>query len=184
MEVRVSHSISVYRGRVFQVRQDFIELPDGKIAQIDVVDHRGSVSILPLDDEGQIWFIRQYRQPIGTFLLELPAGVAEPGENPQENARRELREEIGMGAKKMDELGSFYLAPGYSNEFMHVFLAQELFPSPLPCDEDEILEVIKISASEAYLLAESGKIQDSKSIVALFWAKPYLLRLGLIKPDA
>ena len=179
MEIELLRSETVYRGRVFEVRQDFIRLPNGKTAQLDIVDHRDSVTILPLDNEGQIWFIRQYRRPIDDFLLELPAGVAEPGEDPLTNAQRELREEIGMASGLIQLLGSFFLAPGYSNEFMHVFLAQDLFPSPLPGDEDEIIEIEKISASEAYRLAEIGKLNDSKSIIALFWARPHLLGLGI-----
>lgn len=180
MKIKVAHSEVVYRGRAFQVRQDFLILPDAKTVQIDVIDHRGSVCMLPIDDEGQIWFIRQYRRPIDTFLLELPAGVAELGEDPLTNAQRELREEIGMAAKKLTELGSFFLAPGYSNEFMHLFLAQGLTPDPLPGDEDEILEIEKISAGEAFRMAEMGELQDSKSIIALFLAGPHLARLGLL----
>lgn len=182
MNIELLRSETVYRGRVFEVRQDFIRLPNGKTAQLDIVDHRDSVTILPLDDQGNIWFIRQYRRPIDTYLLELPAGVAEPGEDPIANAQRELREETGMGAGSIQLLGSFFLAPGYSNEYMHVFLAQDLSPSPLPGDEDEIIEIEKISASDAYQLAETGKLDDSKSIIALFWARPHLLNLGVGRP--
>ncbi len=180
MNIELLQSKIVYRGRVFEVRQDFIRLPNGKTAQLDIVNHRDLVTILPLDSQGQIWFIRQYRRPINSFLLELPAGVAEPGEEPVVNAQRELREEIGMASGSIQLLGSFFLAPGYSNEYMHIFLAQDLFVSPLPEDEDEIIEIEKISASEAYQLAENGKLNDSKSIIALFWAKPYLLSLGIL----
>jgi len=179
MSIELIRSETVYRGRVFEVRQDFIRLPNGKTAQLDIVAHRDSVTILPLDDQGRIWFIRQYRRPIDAYLLELPAGVAEPGEDPLENAQRELREETGMGADSIQLLGSFFLAPGYSNEYMHIFLAQDLFPSPLPGDEDEIIEVEKIPASEAYRLAETGKLNDSKSIIALFWARPFLFDPGV-----
>jgi len=180
MNIEVVRKETVYKGRVFNIRQDFLKLPDGNVVQIDVVDHRDSVTILPVDEAGQVWFIRQYRQPVEGFLLEVPAGVAEVGEDPQTSAQRELREEIGMAAGQMLELGSFYLAPGYATEYMHVFLARDLYPSPLPGDEDEIIEVEKVSASEAVRLAETGKLEDSKSLIALFWARPYLKQAGII----
>ncbi len=180
MKVELLRSETVYQGPVFSIRQDFLRLPGGEQARIDVVDHRDSVAILPIDEEGQVWFIRQYRRPIDCYLLELPAGVREPGEDPLANAQRELREEIGMAARTMHELGSFYLAPGYSSEFMHVFLARDLYPSPLPGDIDEIIQIEKKTASEAIRLAESGELQDSKSLIALFWAKSYLSQQGWI----
>jgi ADP-ribose pyrophosphatase len=113
-------------------------------------------------------------------LLELPAGAAEIGEDPLTGAQRELREETGMAAGILQEIGSFYLAPGYSSEFMHIFLASDLQPAPLPADEDEYLTIEKISAREAIHLAETGKLEDSKSLIALFWSRPHLIRLGLI----
>jgi ADP-ribose pyrophosphatase len=180
MEIEVLRTETVYQGPVFNIRKDFLRLPDGKLAQIDVVDHRGSVTILPVDGDGLVWFIRQFRQPIENFLLELPAGVSKSGEDPRISAQRELREEIGMAANQMEELGSFFLAPGYSTEFMHVFLATDLYVSPLPGDADEIIEINKVSASEAVKLAETGELQDSKSLIALLWARSHLAQLGLI----
>jgi len=178
MEITVLSSEVVYHGRVFDVRQDHLRLPNGNLAQIDMVEHRGAVTMIPVDSQGQIWFIRQYRHAIGKELLELPAGAAEAGESPLISAQRELREETGMAAGDLQEIGSFYLAPGYSNEFMHIFLAGDLHAAPLPPDKDELLEIEKISAREAIHLAESGKLEDSKSLVALFWSKPHLQRLG------
>lgn len=180
MDIKTESSTIVYSGRVFKVRQDLIRLPNGKHAKIDVIDHRNSVTILPLDSQGQVWFIRQYRQPIGRFLLELPAGVSEDGEAPQTCAQRELQEEIGMAASFLQPLGSFFLAPGYATEFMTIFLAQDLKPSSLPGDEDEIIEIEKVSAKQAIHLAENAIIEDSKSLIALFWAKPYFEKMGLI----
>lgn len=164
----------VYQGPVFTVRKDTLRLPDGKQVIVDVIDHLDSVTILPIDEEGNILFVRQYRQPIEDYLLELPAGVAKPGEDPLQCAQRELREETGMGANLFTKLGTFYLAPGYSSEFMHVYLARDLYPSPLPQDEDEVLELEKIPAREALKLAENGGLQDLKSLIGLFWAKSTL----------
>lgn len=178
--IKVVESRTIYKGRAFTIRQDTLHLPNGQVAQIDVVEHRSSVTILPVDDQDRVLFIRQYRQPIKDYLLELPAGVAEQFELPEASALRELREETGMGAKTLIPLGSFYLAPGYSSEFMQVFLAKDLYPDPLPADADEILEVEKINAAEAYRLAEQGKLMDSKSVITLFWAKPFLSEMGVL----
>ena len=180
MDFEVVRSEIVYHGHVFDVRQDQLRLPDGNLAKIDVVDHRGAVTMIPVDSQGQIWFIRQYRHAIRRQLLELPAGAAEIGEAPLTSAQRELREEIGMAAGNLEEIGSFYLAPGYSSEFMHVFLATDLQVAPLPADADEYLKIEKISARQALHLAETGKLEDSKSLIALFWSRPYLARFGLI----
>jgi ADP-ribose diphosphatase len=170
------HTQTVFEGRVFNVRQDRVLYPDGRQVQMDIVDHRDAVTILPVDHDGQIWFIRQYRHAAGRELLELPAGVAEPGEEMSVSAQRELQEEIGMGAKHLEKIGGFYLAPGYSTEYMHVFLATDLFPSSLPGDESEFLRVEKIAAGRALSLAETGQLDDSKSLIALFWARPLLAR--------
>jgi ADP-ribose pyrophosphatase len=171
---KTEHTQTVFEGRVFNVRQDQVLYPDGRRFQMDIVDHRDAVTILPVDSDGQIWFIRQYRHAAGKELIELPAGVAEPGEEMLVCAQRELQEEIGMGAKNMEKIGGFYLAPGYSTEYMHVFLATDLYPSSLPGDESEFLSVEIIDARRALSLAESGQLDDSKSLIALFWARHWL----------
>lgn len=181
MDFLVVRSEIVYHGHVFDVRQDQLRLPNGNLAQIDLVEHRGAVTMIPVDSQGQIWFVRQYRHAIKKILLELPAGAAEIGESPLISAQRELREEIGMASGNLQEIGSFYLAPGYSSEFMHIFLASDLQPAPLPTDEDEFLKIEKVSARQAIHLAETGELEDSKSLIALFWARPHLRRLGLIE---
>lgn len=180
MDFKVVNSETIYRGPVFNLRQDRLALPNGKVARLDIIDHRDAVTLIPLDAEGQIWFIEQYRHATQKILLELPAGVAEPGEAPEISAQREIREETGMAAGEIRRLGSFYLAPGYSTEYMHIFLASGLYPAPLPMDEDEILQVKKLTARQAYHLAENGQIQDAKSLVALFWVRPHLVKMGLI----
>lgn len=181
MTFETEHSQTVFEGRVFNVRQDQVRYPDGRRVRLDIVDHRDAVTILPVDEEGMIWFIRQYRHAAGKELLELPAGVAEPDEQVEVCALRELREEIGMGAKRMERIGGFYLAPGYSTEYMHVYLATDLYPAPLPGDESEALSVEKIEARQAIYLAESKQLNDSKSLIALFWARPLLARLGWVE---
>lgn len=173
-------SATVFQGRIFDVRQDFLRLADSRVIQMDTVIHNDAVTVLPVDSEGNIWFIRQYRHAIGREILELPAGVAETGEDPLDSAQRELREEIGMAAGQLVKIGGFFLAPGYSTEFMHVYLGTELTPAPLPGDETEIIRVETISAGQAVRLAEQGGLQDSKSLIALLWARSTLERMGAL----
>ena len=175
MTFETEDSQTVFEGRVFKVRQDWVHYPDGRRIQLDIVEHNGAVTILPVDDEGQIWFIRQYRHAAGKELLELPAGVAETGEAVEISALRELREEIGMGAKQMEKIGSFYLAPGYSTEFMHVFLARDLRPDPLPGDADEFISVEPIPLDVVLKMIESGKIHDAKTLASLMLAKRHIV---------
>ena len=174
MPFEVMHTETAFRGRAFDVRQDQVSLPDGNQARLDVIVHNESVVMIPLDAEGLIWFIRQYRHPAQKELLELPAGVMEAGEQPDYSAGREIREEIGMAAGKLRKLGAFFLAPGYSTELMHVYLATGLNEDPLQPDRDEFIRVEKISVQEAYRLAESSQIQDAKTLAALLLARPYL----------
>ncbi len=165
----------IYQGRVFAVQQDQVRMPDGKLVQFDVVAHHGAVTILPLDEEGRVWFVRQYRHPAKTNLLELPAGVMEEGEAPGASARREIREEIGMAAGELRSIGTFFLAPGYSTEFMYVFLATQLTAAPLKGDEDEFISVEKIPVQQVTQMVAAGQVQDAKTLAALFLAQPYLV---------
>jgi ADP-ribose pyrophosphatase len=177
MKLKTVQSEKIFEGRVFNIRQDLVELPNGKLARIDLVEHMDSVTIVPLDEEGRVWFARQYRHPTGGELLELPAGVLEPGEEPEDCALREVREEIGMSAGQIRKVGEFYLAPGYSTEFMHVFLAKDLKDDPLTPDEDELISIVQIPLEDTYSMIHSGQIKDAKTIAALFLIRP------LIGPD-
>lgn len=167
-----------YTGPVFDVAKVNIQLPDGRKRVYDLVEHGGSVTIVPVDDEGRILFVTQYRVGANERLLELPAGVLETGEDPLVSAKREIREEIGMAAKEITALGSFYLAPGYTTEYMTIFLAKGLYPAPLDPDEDEFLEIVTMPVEEAYQKAFAGEIQDGKTLAALLLALPYI-KVGL-----
>lgn len=164
----------IFQGKAFNVRRDQVRLPDGKTARLDIVEHRGAVTLLPIDQDGGVWFVRQYRHAAGIVLLELPAGVLEAGEAPEACALRELREEIGMSAGCLDKIGEFFLAPGYSTEYMHVYLARELTPDPLPGDVDEFLSLEKIPPQQVIEKALAGEIRDAKSLAVLLLAKPWL----------
>jgi len=176
MPYQVIESEVVFKGRVFDVQTDHIRLPNGARARVDLVVHKDAVTLLPVDEAGNIWFIRQYRHPIGKVLLELPAGVLEEAELPEDGAGRELREETGMAAGKLRRIGKVYLAPGYSTEALYIFLAEQLYYSPLEPDADEMIEVEKIPLVTAYQMAESGEIEDAKTLGALFFARSYFFK--------
>jgi ADP-ribose pyrophosphatase len=174
MAFELVHSERVYQGRAVSIRRDEVRLPNGHTTRLDIVEHVGSAILIPIDAQGNIHFVRQYRHAAGEEMVELPAGTLDPGEAPLDCARRELREETGLGADEVREIGGFYLAPGYSTEFMHVYLATGLRPSPLERDEDEFLEPLSMPASEALALARSGGLPDAKSLAALLLAGPLL----------
>jgi len=163
-------------GRSFKLRRDHLKTPDGRRTSYEIVEHGGSVVLLPIDTEGNILFVRQYRQPAGQELIELPAGTRNGGESYEACAAREIREETGMAAGKMDRIGDFYLAPGYSTEFMAVFLATDLSSAPLQADEDEFLQLMKVPARQAIEMAQHGEVPDAKSLAALFLARSALQR--------
>jgi ADP-ribose pyrophosphatase len=157
----------VYKGNAFRVQKLNVRMPDNRVRVYDLVVHNDSVTIVPLDEKGNIWFVTQFRMGSEEILLELPAGVLEDGETPENCASREIREEIGMAAGKLHKLGAIYLAPGYSNELNHIYLATDLSPSPLEADEDEFLEIEKYPFISINSMVASGEINDSKSVAAL-----------------
>lgn len=162
------------QGRAFKVRRDYLKTPAGRETSLEIVDHGGSVAILPLDEENNLLFVRQYRHAVREDLLELPAGTRNGDEPFEECAARELREETGMEAGKLRKVGEFYLAPGYSTELMAIFLATELKENPLQADDDEFLNVEKIPLKKALEMAEHGDIPDAKSLAALLLVRPHL----------
>ena len=174
MPFRLIRSEVLLRGRAFKVKRDTLKTPDGRETKLDIVEHNGSVLLLPIDADGNLLFVHQYRHPAGKDLMELPAGTRDGEEPFEECAAREMREETGMEAGKLLKVGEFYLVPGYSTEFMAVFVATELKENPLQADEDEFLQVEKIPLRKAMEMAEQGKIQDAKSLAGLLLARPHL----------
>jgi len=170
MSYELLDSKPIYHGKVFDVRIDLVKLPGNRETKFDIVSHAGAVTILPVDEEGNILFIRQYRHAAGEEILELPAGVIDNGETQDACALRELREETGMTAKNVILLGEFYLAPGYSTEYMYVYFAHGLSPAPLPQDEDEQINVERIPIEKAYRMASHGEIRDAKTLAAMLLA--------------
>ena len=167
-------SENLLQGRAFKVRRDTLKTPDGRETKLDIVEHSGSVVLIPVDQEGNLLFVRQYRHAVGKDLLELPAGTRD-GEEPFEDcAAREIREETGLEAGRLQKLGEFYLVPGYCTELMSAFLATDLKENPLQADDDEFLEVEKVPLRQAMEMAEQGRMQDAKSLAALLLARSHL----------
>ena len=167
---RVTASKRVYEGRIMNVRLDTVEMADGRVAEREVVEHAAVVAIVPVDADGSVILVRQYRLPAQDVLLEVPAGGVDKGEFVDEAAQRELREETGYRAAILERLGGFYVSPGYVTEFIHVFLAMDLTEDALDGDVDEEIEVAQMPLTEAVRLIETGEIKDGKSIIGLLLA--------------
>lgn len=174
MDFKILNRESTYQSHAFNVQKVFLELPNQKQRYYDLVDHKDSVTVLPIDENGDVYFVTQYRLGAERQLLELPAGVMEDGELPEICAMREIKEEIGMAAENLKLLGDFYLVPGYCNEHMYTYLATGLFPSPLKPDADEFLQINKIPYQQVLEMMKSGNIQDVKTLATLALAFPIL----------
>lgn len=174
MPFELIKSEPLLQGRAFKIRRDTMRTPDGRETKFEIVEHGGSVVIVPVDGDGNLLFVRQYRHAAGMDMLELPAGTRDGDEPFEECAAREIREETGMEAGRLEKVGEFYLAPGYSTEFMGVFIAMDLKHNPLEADDDEFLELEKISVKKAFEMAQRGEMPDAKSLAALLLAKPHL----------
>jgi ADP-ribose pyrophosphatase len=171
MPFELLRSESLLKGRAFAIRRDWMKAPDGRETKFDIIEHGGSVVIVPIDADGNLLFVRQYRHAAGQDLLDLPAGTLDENEDPAVCAAREIREETGFAAGKLEKIGEFYLAPGYSTEFMVVYLARDLTHSPLEADADEFLSLEKIPIQQALAMAMRGEMPDAKSLAALLLAR-------------
>lgn len=161
----LKHATLIYRGFLFELRKEFWQ-ENGRILERDVVDHRGAVCILPVYRDSQVILIKQYRHAVRQYLLEVPAGLLEQDESPEQTAIRELEEEIGGQVKKIRSLGRFFTSPGYTNEVFHFFQADISAFGEQNLEEDEILEVVPVSIDEFYRMIDSGTIKDAKTVIA------------------
>jgi ADP-ribose pyrophosphatase len=163
----------LFQGRVVGLRVDTVELAKGGRqvqATREVVEHAPTIVVVPLDGKGNVLLVKQYRHATGETLLEAPAGGIEPGESPEEAVTRELREETGYAPGRVQRLAGFWIAPGWCTEYMHAYIAEELEPSELPGDEDEVVRVAPVPLAQVPELIRRGKICDAKSIAALLMA--------------
>jgi ADP-ribose pyrophosphatase len=157
----------IYQGRAVNVRVDTVEKASGIKTTREVVEHSDCVAVVVLDEQGNILMVRQFRHAVDRFLLEIPAGGIDPGEEPIESVRRELQEETGYFPRKIDKLGGFYATPGYGTEYLHCFVATDLVPARLVAEDTDDIELLRVSPDEIPRLIASGEICDAKSIAAL-----------------
>ncbi len=167
-----------YRGRIIYVHRDLIELSDGGKAVREVVEHSGGVGVIPVDENGDVWCVRQYRYPMKQHLLEIPAGKLEPGEAPRTCAVRELSEETGFTAAEYTDLGALYPAPGYCRETLYIYLATGLTKGKAHLDRGEFLDVEKHSLEALFAMAMRGELRDAKTAMAVLKAKLLLDERG------
>ena len=157
----------IYQGHVVNIRVDTVEKASGRKTTRDVVEHSDCIAVVALDEQDNVLLVRQFRHAVDRFLLEIPAGGIDSGEEPIDSVRRELQEEIGYFPRKIDKLGGFYSIPGYGTEYLHCFLATDLVPSRLMAEDTDDIELVRVSPDEIPRLIASGEICDGKTIAAL-----------------
>lgn len=156
-------TVASYHGVIVNVRLDEARLPDGSTAKREVVEHPGGVTVLPLEDDGTVWCVRQYRYPFSRTLLELPAGKLEPGEAPERAAARELSEETGLSAGRLQYLGANFTSPGYSQEVLHIYLARDLHHGAAHLDPGEFLNLERYPLGTLVQMALDGELCDGEN---------------------
>jgi len=168
---KVIESKTLFRGRIFEVTVDTVSEGE-KTYPREVVHHPGSAVIVPVFDDGTIALVRQYRHPAVRYLLEAPAGTLRRGEAPEEGAKRELEEELGVVSGRLEKLSEFFVSPGFCEEKMWVYLATELTETAQQLDDDEVLTVVRIPFSQALSMITTGEIEDAKTIIGVMLAAP------------
>lgn len=161
----------IYQGRILNLRIDRVKLPGGKISFREIVEHPGAVGIIPLLPDNRIVLVKQYRKPIEKITYEIPAGTLKGKEDIFSCAKRELAEETGYQAGQIKKVLTYYPSPGFCNEILHLFLACNLRKGKIKLDEDELVSVKIVSLKKAEEMIKKGQINDSKSVIALFWLK-------------
>jgi ADP-ribose pyrophosphatase len=161
---------SIYEGRILSLHRDTVLVPNGKQAYREVVEHHGGVCVLPIDSEGNVYLVRQYRYPFGAELLEAPAGKLNQNEDPLTAGIRELKEETGFTAEKMEFVGLCYPSVGYTTEVIHLYLAYGLTAGETCPDEDEFLDLVTLPLHEAVKQVLDGDIPDAKTQIILLKA--------------
>jgi ADP-ribose pyrophosphatase len=157
----------IYRGRVVNLGVETVTLPNGATVELEVIRHQGASAVVPLQEDGTVLLIRQYRHAAGGFIYEIPAGKLDPGETPLACAERELEEEIGRRAGHLEHLLTFFTTPGFTDEIIHIYLATELIPGVQNLEHDEVLEVVEMPLEHALQRITDGTIRDGKTIIGL-----------------
>lgn len=157
----------LYEGRIIDVRLDTVALPNGKQSTREIVNHPGAVAIIPINDNGELLLVRQFRKALEKEIYEIPAGKLEKGENPDACALRELEEETGFKSDVLEKVASFYTSPGFADELIHIYYTKSLIKGKEQLDEDEFLDLVPVSLDEARSMVSDGRIHDAKTVYAV-----------------
>ena len=170
MEEKTLKSEKIYEGKIVTLRIDTVELPDKKYSKREIVEHSGAAAVVPVTKDGKVILVKQYRKPVETVLLEIPAGRLEKDEDPETCAKRELAEETGYSTERLEKILDYYTSPGFSDEIIHIYLAYDLEAGKAKPDEDEYLEVIEMPFDELLECIMKGEIKDSKTAIGILAA--------------
>ena len=166
-EEKTLSSQLVYQGRAVRLRVDTVRVSGGRETTREIVEHSDCIAVIAIDAEGRVLLVKQFRKAVEKELLEIPAGGIDPGESPEDAVSREMREETGYLPRRVERLGGFYSAPGYSTEYLYLYLATDLIPSRLFAEDTEGISLVRVSPAQIPELISSGSICDSKSIAGL-----------------
>lgn len=166
MEKTVSSQV-VYEGRAVKLRLDTVLTADARQTTREIVEHADCIAVVAVDANDNILLVKQFRKSVEKELLEIPAGGIESGEDPVATVQREMQEETGLLPRKIERLGGFYIAPGYSTEYIHLYLATDMIPSPLTAEDTEGIQLVPVAKDQIPRLIASGTLCDSKSIAGL-----------------
>jgi ADP-ribose pyrophosphatase len=168
----------VYQGRVVDLSVEKVRLPNGNVCELELIRHPGAAAMVPVDADGNVLLVRQYRHATGGYVLEVPAGKLDPGEPPETCALREVEEEVGYRPRTLTPLGWIFTTPGFTDEKIWLYLATDLVPARQDLERDEVLTVERVPLAEAVARAEGGEIVDAKSVCALLRAASLMRRKG------
>lgn len=164
-EEKTMKTETIYDGKILKLRVDTVELPNMNYSHREIVEHSGSVAIVPLKDDETVYMVKQYRKAVEQVVLEFPAGLIEDGEDPKEAAQRELQEEIGYGAEKLSYINEVFSSPGFTDEKVDIFIAKDLYKSKLKADDDENIEIVEVKIKDLREMIDSFELQDAVSVI-------------------
>jgi len=170
----MEHKTKAYSCKIFTVWEEDVQMANGRKTRQSWIDHQPTVAVMAVNKKNELLLISQYRVPINGQLLEIPAGSIDDGESPAECAQRELAEETGFQSDRLTELYAGYLLPGYCNEYMYFFLAEDLVYAPLSPDDDEVIEVMPTPWDQVFDMLQNGRIRDAKTALGILLVDRYL----------